>query len=420
MKISFVLISLCIVTNNTNQISKSIKNKPWNIKTVKTHNSFINAVQSFIGSGETQSSKDAFLSFVFGLPYTAVGNKDKLDWGITCLAKSTESTDDDCIIVSDDLNVDFFDFEQYKYKEAEFYIRSIQDQVLDTKDKKKMNVRLIENTQQWTLPNTGVLGLSPKGEFAGYVREMYEDGLSLLFGYTSFTMDKTIYDFNLSIAQNPILAEDQVILRKTIDNESQYWSFEGELQTPNNNLSQKRSQICLSSLGDEAILVDDNVSFCEQLLTTLCKDKKPEECKEDDISKDKGSRITVIIDGKDFPLETSDFISFDKDGLANCVVGSFFGNNSFDECPQQTTLALGKLFYKKYMPLLVFNKDGSAEIAFVNDYHFPVNKGHFVLIVGIIVIILVVGVFLYIFAKRKKEHDDVYEQVSDRRDEEED
>ena len=58
---------------------------------------------------------------------------------------------------------------------------------MEIKDDSYLPVRMVEKGgDQWTMPDFGLVGLAPNGDFANYLRKNYPGDVNMLFSYKTF------------------------------------------------------------------------------------------------------------------------------------------------------------------------------------------------------------------------------------------
>ena len=410
MKIlSFLTHLLCLTANEP--INESKPDTLWYTEDKKVYKDsckdplIFSTLRAFVGPDPKKKVPAVDLVFDFGTDYTVIGDDKTQDWGLVC--------DDTCQTRSDTMFEDYFQYMVYEYKEADVYLRSISKQKLITETKPKMSFRLVEGGQKWPLGSSGVLGLSPSGSFAEYVRQMYDNGLSLIIGFESYKDDNGDRNYRNSVAQNPTIKKESLIAKYNIGNDKKHWTLVGDVDTSIASFNSNNTDICLTNQDDSIILIENGDVYCEQLLNQICKGKKFDECKEGDIDYDNAPELTVNVCDIKYTFNAKEYIFFNSEGIAQCRIGDIFNINSLGVCPLKTKAAIGMSFFEKYTPVLGFNKDGSSEISFVTDFEFPKNGGSWGTIISFAIVLGVVLIVVFILSLKKKAHDEKYFAVSD-------
>ena len=410
-----ILSLLCLFRLSNSFPNTQIKDFPWGTVELQTKYGFIHGAKNFIGIGDEPEQTGQYFQFNFGMKESVVGNVAKVDWGIQCKDTAIDHINS-CSVISNTIKEDFYLWMRYIYKDAELYLRPDKRQVIDTEDKKKLKVRLVEGGQRWPLSSLGVVGLSPQSDFAEYYKQLYDDDFSIMFGYFGFKYEENkLVNFYYKVVQNPQAQEKYLKARYNLGKDKKFWSLNGDLHTPLEKINLSDATFCFSSLNNNIILVEDSEFFCSSLLESIC-DVSVAECKRNNIDFTQVSDFHINLYNFTFSFTISEFLYFDNEGLVKCGVEDIDDYKSLQICPENTKVVIGKLFYKKYLPMLTFVKDGSCEISFYSYYRFDKQKNYVYWLIFTPIVILLIAVLAFVIYKLRKPQNDEYYIRSDNQD----
>lgn len=380
---------------------------------LQTKQGYIYGVEIFIGDSSRAKSSIDYFNTNFGAYESAIGDVNSLNWGVECKDTPQEYYTT-CELVSDEIHDNFFYWMLYKYKDASFHMRFNADDVLDIIKKDKMPVQLVVGGQKWPIDTYGMLGLAPRSAFADYVRQMYNQNLSLMFGYSTYEVDSSSkLLFKSHVVQNPVYEDKNVFASVKLADFASSWNFVADLENPEASQNLKAAQVCLTSVSDDVILVPDSDLFCENILKIACAGKDPKECSEADIDFTKVSNLKLTLGDKVFDFKADEYLYFNSKSKAACRIGDLSDIGSLQVCPGDTNIGLGRLFYQKYIPVFTYNNDKTSTLSFVSHYNFIDRKGHTGLIIAVSIVTVIVGVFLCVLSIKKKRSDEEYYVTSE-------
>ena len=146
-------------------------------------------------------------------------------------------------------------------------------------DLPKMEVELVQKQQdnKWQFGNWGVLGISPKGSFITYLRNLYStpDTFSLAMKYTltETDVDNDNMRFLLQMYLNPEkekhYTDKDIIGTYPIDAEDDYYYLKGGIAMGDTQFELKDQKMCMSTLGNELFGVINSLVWCDKVLQKL-------------------------------------------------------------------------------------------------------------------------------------------------------
>lgn len=412
MRIYLVIVAVLHISMLVDCANKLGKDKYLTTSSIQMQHGYVYGAEAFIGeSGKSKTSIDYF-DYNFGLSESAIGDFNTVNWGVECDENSKEYNTT-CEVTSKDIHSDFYYWMLYKYKKAKLHMRFFKEASIEVTDKSKMPIQLVVDGQKWPISTYGVLGLAPNGSFANYVRELYDDDLSLMFGFPSYESDSNDrLHFKTHIVQNPSYEANNVA-GEFISNLDNYWWLRADIENPGKPQDTLDAKLCLTSIADEIILVQDAELYCYNILKKACGPKDPKECTSKDIDMKTMPDLNITIQSKRFNFKADEYLYFNSKGFANCRIGDLSDAASLELCPLSANAGLGRLFYNKYIPIFTFNKDGKSTLTFLYEYKFIDQRGHLGILIGTVITLILVFLFLYILARKKRQSDEEYYVTSD-------
>ena len=296
----------------------------------------------------------------------------------------------------------------------------------------KMKVNLVQKQQnnKWQLGDWGILGISPRGSFFEYLRNVYSksETISLAAKHTlsEADSDNDLLRYSVQVFLNPDKAKhykDENVVGPFATPEGQdYWSVKGSIALGDTTFGYKNQNICLSSIGNELFGVIDSLVWCNEIKKTVC-DGDTKHCTKTKADLDKAPVIKFMFEDKEIGFGSDDYIYFKNDDL-QCRFGDVCDQRSEPGvCNQDTEVVLGKLFFEKYTPMFNLDtKTGNTSVSFIRDFKAPKERVIIWLVVGIVAALIALLALVYIIVKKRKElaanPDDSYEQVVNESDEE--
>lgn len=319
---------------------------------------------------------------------------------------------------------------------AEMYVHMQQHEKLKIQAEKtnvpKMKVDLVQAQQDnnWQLDNWGILGISPKGSFFSYLRQMYSasESISMAFKHTLSEDDSSNEKLRylVQVYMNPDKTkhyEDKNVLGPfPVPEGDDYWSVNGSIKLGETQFAYNDEKICLSTMGNELFGVIDSLVWCDHIKKMVC-DGKSEHCTKTKADLTKAPEIKINFGETKLVFDHNDYIYFQDDDL-NCRFGDICSQRDEGVCAKGTQVVLGKLFFEKYTPMFKLDtKSGETSILMVKNFKAPKERVLIWLIIGIVSAIVALLALLYIILKKRSElssnPEEVYDQIEDQPEDEE-
>lgn len=95
-----------------------------------------------------------------------------------------------------------------------------------------------------------------------------------------------------------------------------------------------------------------------------------------------------------------------------CRLGTPDGVRSLETCAPDTKFAVGTLFFSKKQVLFRYKKDGTASVAFIKDYKFPVHDdSSWIRYWWVLLVILIVIIMIFIVLKQRgKDREEIQDE----------
>lgn len=380
------------------------------ITALPAHDTVFNGVVALLGSGTEKDQSKASFSVNVGLQTSIVGNKDKAKWGISCDA----SVDNSCAVTDTSERSIFYFSKMLTVQKAELYLRLDQANKLDVVNPKvdKIAVDLVVGGNSWILNDWGILGLSPAGSFAKFFTQVYGDKAIVLLQYAADNLkvpnDKLTFDFKAYL--NPNYNATSVVKEFQLDEKAVNWYgiVDIDFIAPEWGFSQKK--VCFSTIVDEIIEVVDRTDRCNAVKKIICDGKIGSDCTRANAVFSKAPKLVLNFSGTNFEFTPEEYIFYDGDKV-DCRFGHVEKLRANGSCEEDTEIAVGKLFYQKYIPVLKFNYGSKATITFLSEFKGPdvkpVSRLLWIIIGGIAAVLALI-VIISVILKKKQESDDDY------------
>lgn len=406
LKDILVLLALMLRIKSSNKLQNDVG---LVVSSLKIGQTTYQAVEGYIGVGSEATKLFVSFQYNFSRKKSIIGNFERVYWGISC--KDTDAQYiNSCRITNDEEKADFYEYNTFKYKDASLYYRFNNIDKLVSEGIEPLPVQLVTGGQRWSLESLGVLGLAPYGDFAGYVKRMWEDNTGLLFAYEAIEDSSSNQDisYKTHVVLNPVFDEsgDNIIL--DMDEKAESWAHLGDVSMEGTELDYTNTKVCFTSLANELILIVDSEELCDTIRGKICKNLKIKDCTKTVADLSLAPDMKFTFKKKILIIEAEDYIYFDMKEIVNCRFGDITAMRSKGACDSDTEVAVGKTFFQRIMPALFFNKDGSSRLYLVPRYQFdePVTTSWMV-ICGICGAIGV-AIIIFILLKRKRDNDDMY------------
>lgn len=333
-----------------------------------------------------------------------IADKNSFDWGIECNASS------DCEFTSTDIKEAFSYNVLYTYKGAKAYIRP-SDDGLETADQiEPMAIQLMNKSDMWTTPNWGSIGFGPQGEFANYIRKLYDENfMVLLYFYRSKDHDSH-YDYINYTVLEPTIEKKSYIDKIKLPQSEAYWNIKTNISVGDKTIAQDAST-CLTNYGNNVLYLINADQLCQDIQKVICDGKYGHECTKDNADFSKAPELHITIQGKDYPITYKQYIKPTTDSSVICRFGQVFELRGAMNCAPEAELGLGKGFFEVYVPIFEFKTDGSSAVILLKDYVMPqaTDITVWLLIVGLAAV-FATGILIYMlfFRKPSNNDDEVY------------
>lgn len=174
----------------------------------------------------------------------------------------------------------------------------------------------------------------------------------------------------------------------------------------------ENQKMCLDNNLDELFVHSQGDVWCNELKKRVCNFKT--ECKKNQVNIMNLPKISILFDEKEYIFNEKDLIYFDDDNVLNCR----FGSNkevleSNIDCSKEVSVVFGKMFFKKFTPLIKFKTEDQSNYLFlISNFSVPNHKKKFIVILIVIFGVLCVAYFSYLtFIKKKTKSHQNYNRV---------
>lgn len=388
----------------------NVADSNYQISTSSTvlHDIGFNGVKLTVGSGQEKSSDSLFFFMDISHDFTMVGDSKQAGWGVVCDEQSNS-----CKVEDPATQEDFYNAFLVKYQKASAFARVNPGQKLTTEGVSKLNIRLMTGGQKWFLDSYGVVGLTPQGDFANYLRGVYEKDTAIAIKYKL----KTPANRNERLAfdgyavQNPTYNETDILFSTSLPKEEKFWTLKGDLSFPDSDYIYKGIRFCLTTISSEIIQVMDALVFNRKIQETACGGKYWNECNKSTADLKKLPLLSITFEKTVFSFTPEEYTYFDNKGILTSRIGDIQPMRSDRQCPIESEFGLGKLFFQKFIPMFTFVKDGSAKLSFLNKLEVQEPKSSIWLYIALGGAIISIAVILVILLKWKAPSDDEYAQA---------
>jgi len=360
------------------------------------------------GTGnEKEKSQGSFL-IDLGLKDVIIGDKSKTGWGIVC----DGSVDNSCAITGKDKQTISYFKQVMTANEAEIFLRVDKSNKLEVNQPKvdKLSFKLIVGGSKWVLDDWGVLGLAPNGSMSKLLTQAYGPNTSLALKYVAKSSNEALtFDFKAYL--NPKYSQSDVVNTMEFQEKAEHWTNIVDIGFISTPWSFQKANLCFASVKNKLLLVTDAVDRCNAVKSLICNQKIEDECVRPIADLTKAPNLVFEFGSLKFEFSPSEYIYFEGD-IAKCRFGNFEDVRDNGSCDENSVLAVGNLFYQKYIPVLKFNYGGKSSITFLSKFEAPgddSNSGRVVyMIIGGIAALIAFGVLISTILKKREEADDQY------------
>lgn len=405
---------------------------------VKFDYKYFNSLKLFVGTGDHDKNHSLDLEISLGRSNTLIGNKSgNVNWGVDCPANTPDKSSSCQISDKSSEQIQFIYNRQISTVPAEMYLRLDKSDTLSEFDQQKipkMKFDLVTKQQDdtWQLDDWGILGLSPKGQFFSYLRNLYSSSdkveLALKHTLSEADSDNDSLRFKVQPYLNPSKEQhyglDDVIGTFDVPEGDDYWSIRGSIGMDGTQFKYDNQKICMSTMVNELFGVIDSLVWCDTVKKMVC-DGDTKHCTKSKADLTKAPFITLNLGERELKFNQDDYIFFIDDDL-NCRIGDICDPRSEGSCDNDTEVVLGKLFFEKFTPMLSLDvASGAASVSLIQFFKAPKETVVIWLIIAIICVVFAVAGLVYMIVKQKLEDnkaqkDDQYVSVNSGEEEEED
>lgn len=274
----------------------------------------------------------------------------------------------------------------------------------------------VNESFSWELGNYGILGLSPLSTFWNYVRasstnsSVFQKLNQFILSYqlscesTAYSLDKLMIDSSGWTINSLKLEAGSIVV--DLPETSSVWSI------PNMELLKfgldkpTFHTACVSNVMNKFLYIENFTSnFKPTILNQLCGNEK--ECKEaNSVMGDVDNiYVTLYKPGSELLktrviLDPHSFIKFDSSGTAVLVIGDISEDTS-NQCPSNTTLILGRLFFTKASLVIHVLTEGGFRIGL---YQTPTEYQIFFFMSTLVIgnMIFIICALLILKTRRRK------------------
>lgn len=406
-----LILALAIATCASQNVAA--QNQKIEIAALPKWNSIYNGIVAKIGSGNEKAEEKASFSCNIGHVNTIVGEKTLAKWGINCNA----NVDNSCVVTDTSIADEFYFSKMLKTQTAQLYLRLDQNDKLNITNPAvaKMEVRLAVGGNNWVLDDWGILGLSPKGEFAKLMTQAYKDQASIVLKYKALdpNADNEELTFDFKSYLNVNFNATDLVKEFTIDESSTSWYGMADLEFIDAPWSYKNTKLCFNSITDEIIQVEDATDRCDAVKKIVCDGKIGPDCTKDNADISKAPPLVLAFGETKLTFTPSDYIYFNKKNVLDCRFGDIGDLRTNGSCDTDAVLGAGKLFYQKFIPVLKFNYGGKSTLTLLSQFNGPDDEPStggrlFWIIIGGIAALIALVVIVTVVLKKKQQSDDDY------------
>ena len=305
------------------------------------------------------------------------------NWGFMCSQESF------CSIDYDEIHYCQYNATFGKCNYAKTVVRiKDSDKPDNATDPKVLMFNLLNDTEDWTLGNYGVLGLSPRSNFWQYLVIAYEsqrgiDFIQISLDYNIGSKDSTYSPTGITLRDSSMTVNSAKMMRKAIMRElpsdSAYWVLQEVYVSKYSGAEYYSTDACIANTLNNFIYIENFTSDIQpHIFAQLCNKTEESKCTRVnsvvgqvdniyvELSKEGNdeSSVRIILD----PLE---FINFDDDDNAVVVIGDS-DDIPRGLCPNGTRLAFGKLLFSKASLVMRVTPGGAFEVGLYsvpNEFH---------------------------------------------------
>ena len=407
------LLALLILAIGINAENQLPKNRELEVSSDMADKRNVLGFNSFVGIGTENPVISQYFEHNFGRSSTLVGDLDTAKWGIQCI-DTTDKHINSCTI--DDGAKDEEDYyfsNRFLYKDAHVAVRLVADETLDINTDNRLPIRLITSDYHWPLNKLGVVGLTPNGDFANYISNLYKGDVELLFGYNVADANANNDDlkFNNHVVVNPAYLDNVTFASFTYKKGAEYWSQIADVSIDKiDDMKFPKTNVCFSSISNEILILVDSEVMCDRVRAKVCGGKVGKDCTGDLYNEAKDvPTLRLKFGDKEFYFEGKEYIYVDNN-VVKCRFGDLSDLRSEQVCPEETEIAVGRLFFSKYYPSMKFQGE-TQTLSFLTSYNFnpdptptppnPDSKFSFWYILLIVALIIIVGLLVFFFLKRR-------------------
>ena len=411
IRVVIIYTLLLTLIRSENQTQNDVE---LNTSEFKIDNRRYQALEGYIGTGRETSKTRALFQYNFGSQTTIIGDLEQVNWGIKCNNNDPKYTNS-CKILDDTEETDFYFNSLYKYKKATLYYRFYDVNKLNTDTIKPLPVNLVTGGQTWPLKYLGVLGLAPYGSFADYVRRMWDNNIGLLFAFETVDdcVDNERLEFNTHVVLNPVFDLSNDFIKLEMPLNSKTWNYRSDVWVRGTDFKYENTNLCFSSISNELIIIADPIVLCDSIRQMVCGPKALDDCNKYTANLSHAPEITFIFDKKELNVDSKYYIYFNEKEELNCRFGDISTLRSQQVCAEDTEVAVGKIFFEKFMPALIFNNDSTTELYLVPYYQFDDPRTTWWFFICGTCIGIGVAIIIFIIVKRRRDDDDIYYATSE-------
>lgn len=297
---------------------------------------------------------------------------------------------------------------------------SAEDEPEDKENPPTLNFSLINDTDEWTLGRNGVLGLSPLSPFWSFLTAAYESRQEIDFVQVSISYEiadkmqafdlKHMMLMNSFFTVNSNNAINKAIVKPLPENSSFWLLPEVEILRWDQQVPVFH-EACVSNTLNKYLYFDDfNSDMRHRILDQLCPNKTaPCDKSHADFGLVDNIYVTVRQTGNDelfvrIILDPLEFVNFDSQGRPVFMIGDT-ADISSSICPQNTTLAMGRLFFSEAGLVIRARSSGRYEIGL---YRLPTESHIFLVMTCLLFMQLLVIMLSLLVLKTCKRNDREY------------
>lgn len=334
-----------------------------------------------------------------------VGSKSQAKWGINCDDKNPN----DCSITDDKNTLETYLYNRKMlYKKAQIRVRPVEkDDISGVDTKITLPINLIVGGQSWIIQDIGVLGLAPQSDFANYLRSLYEDINVTLSVDVNYKKETDEFISTVRPFLNATIPADDILAKFALDDKAKSWSVKGKFES---HIDQawdfSEENICLSSNGDEFLLVMDGTARCDAVKRLVCNGLIGPQCKSDKADLSKAPTFDLTLGDLKVQIKGEDYVYTDSKGVVQCNFGDLGSIRGESLCSKTAVFGLGASFLAKYPAHLHLKNDKTSELILLKKFDAPPRPNSKMLWFILGGIALGVAIFIVIACLVKKHEND--------------